>query len=372
VRKARSVGEQYSRLTASLERASLDPSDWERVSDELAAMVGATGALIFPFDATAYGAALPHSSSLQDVFGRYVFGHWIERDPRVKGLIKARRAGFMTDQDLITSDAMGRHPYYGELLAPSGLKWSATISIDIGGTVWGASVHGSPERGAFQREDVATLVRVRGDITLAVRRAAALGNQRIASLETALGSARAGFVALGWNGKVIWQNASSEAMLREADLTANGRIRSRDPITDGQLSNLIGIVVGFRQLGEMALPSPVVIPLTNGRRFSIDAIPMPRDFQALASGASTLITITEISGAGRSGLERLKTLYGLTPREVELCQHLLAGTRLAAAAVDMKISVSTARQHVKSVFAKTGTHGQAELVALLGRISGEF
>ena len=76
----------------------------------------------------------------------------------------------------------------------------------------------------------------------------------------------------------------------------------------------------------------------------------------------------EITEAKAGPVRDLRERFRLTSREVELSTHLLSGKRLAHAAQMMGMSVSTARQHVKSVFAKTGTHGQAELIALLGRL----
>ena len=45
--------------------------------------------------------------------------------------------------------------------------------------------------------------------------------------------------------------------------------------------------------------------------------------------------------------------------------HLAAGRGVRGAAESMDISVATARQHLKAIFAKTGARRQAELVALL-------
>jgi DNA-binding CsgD family transcriptional regulator len=64
----------------------------------------------------------------------------------------------------------------------------------------------------------------------------------------------------------------------------------------------------------------------------------------------------------------LSELYGLTAGEARLAVMLLSDRSLEQAAQQLGIAVSTARSHLKSLFAKTGTNRQASLMRLL--ISG--
>ena len=63
----------------------------------------------------------------------------------------------------------------------------------------------------------------------------------------------------------------------------------------------------------------------------------------------------------------LRSQFMLTPAETQIALGIAEGKTLAAIAEIRKVAVSTARDQLKSVFAKTGTHRQAELVALLAR-----
>lgn len=63
--------------------------------------------------------------------------------------------------------------------------------------------------------------------------------------------------------------------------------------------------------------------------------------------------------------ESLGQAFGLTRREAELALALKTGHPLSMAALRMGITEGTARQYLKSVFAKTGVGRQAELVGLL-------
>jgi DNA-binding CsgD family transcriptional regulator len=66
-------------------------------------------------------------------------------------------------------------------------------------------------------------------------------------------------------------------------------------------------------------------------------------------------------------IEALRALYGLTDAEARLTCALLEGARLEDYAERVGISMNTARTHLKSVFAKTDTDRQAELMRLLSR-----
>jgi DNA-binding CsgD family transcriptional regulator len=61
----------------------------------------------------------------------------------------------------------------------------------------------------------------------------------------------------------------------------------------------------------------------------------------------------------------LRSRFHLTPAEAQIALGIACGRTLAAIAEARGACVSTARTQLKCVFAKTGTHRQAELVALL-------
>jgi DNA-binding CsgD family transcriptional regulator len=64
----------------------------------------------------------------------------------------------------------------------------------------------------------------------------------------------------------------------------------------------------------------------------------------------------------------LRQLFGLTRMESRVASIISTGASPEEAAENMGISFETARNHLKAVFAKTGTHRQGELVALLSRL----
>jgi DNA-binding CsgD family transcriptional regulator len=69
-------------------------------------------------------------------------------------------------------------------------------------------------------------------------------------------------------------------------------------------------------------------------------------------------------------VSRLRDLFGLTRTEGLVAAALAQGHALDDIAAGMDIGVATVRSHLKRILAKTGTHRQAEAVALMARSVG--
>src|SRR5262249_38941832 len=64
-------------------------------------------------------------------------------------------------------------------------------------------------------------------------------------------------------------------------------------------------------------------------------------------------------------IDLLHCHFGLTPSEARLALHLVTGETLRSAAAKLHIGYETARTQLKSIFSKTGTCRQAELVVVI-------
>lgn len=81
-----------------------------------------------------------------------------------------------------------------------------------------------------------------------------------------------------------------------------------------------------------------------------------------------IVMITDPLQPVRASAAVLQQLHGLTPAEAEVLGRLTDGMRLSDIAEDLDVSIETVRSQLKSIFSKTGTSRQADLVryALLG------
>ena len=64
----------------------------------------------------------------------------------------------------------------------------------------------------------------------------------------------------------------------------------------------------------------------------------------------------------------LSVLFGLSEREADLAIELVRATSLAHAADRAGMALNTARNHLQSIFRKSGVSSQAEAVQLFSRL----
>jgi DNA-binding CsgD family transcriptional regulator len=111
------------------------------------------------------------------------------------------------------------------------------------------------------------------------------------------------------------------------------------------------------------LPASVRIPTLGGGRSVIEASPLEG-----AERASVAITIRAASV--HETFDVLCRTYELTRRERQLAALILEGLATKEVAHALHISSYTVQDHLKAIFAKTGTRSRRELVSHLARSEG--
>jgi DNA-binding CsgD family transcriptional regulator len=367
---ARSKSDAYARFLSALDQTAVDRTAWRHACDSLAELFDARGAALIAEDITRHDLITPHSASLTEAFEHALKTGWHKNDLRHKAWRSYLRHGFLRDQDLISLDAMRRHPFYAEF-RQFDLMWCGTLLFDIDGDIWGTTVHAGEERGAFTDADREALLQLREPLLMAVKRASLLGQGRIQSFEDLLGASRRGVVILGWSGKIMAASSCGEALLKAAGLARRGRLDHDDPGLSQRTRDLVDFALAPEKALVGGVPAPVLIPTKSGTVVSLDAIPFPRDFQSLVRNAAAILTLHVVDAADKPMKSTLIEVFGLTEREAETTNHLVEGYSLAETAAKMNISIGTVRQHLKSVFAKTGTRRQSELVLRVTRAQGQ-
>lgn len=99
------------------------------------------------------------------------------------------------------------------------------------------------------------------------------------------------------------------------------------------------------------------------RRIAVLVTPLKTQIIGISPAIAVFLADESMRPASRT--ELLKMLFELTPAEAHLAERLAGGSSLTEAADSLGIAVGTARTQLKSVFSKTDTSRQAELVRLL-------
>lgn len=174
----------------------------------------------------------------------------------------------------------------------------------------------------------------------------------------------------------VFVNSCAEAIAAHRD----GLLLSRQAVAaslHADNEKLRGVMIGAlawhsrrrkADLVAWTIDAPVRCHLS--RRFprpplAVCVVPLfPTDF---AGDARALLFVMEPDRPPAIGSTVLAEMFQLTRREAALATLLTRGIGLSEAAARLQIGVGTARGYLKQVLAKTGTHRQAELVALLLR-----
>lgn len=85
--------------------------------------------------------------------------------------------------------------------------------------------------------------------------------------------------------------------------------------------------------------------------------------------SSTVIILVDLRHSPRPTPGVLQKLFDLTPAESRLAIEIVGGRTLSEVSSKMGLSNATLRTQLSSVFTKTQTRRQAELVALLTRVA---
>lgn len=101
-------------------------------------------------------------------------------------------------------------------------------------------------------------------------------------------------------------------------------------------------------------------------QLALHVIPLP-DFHVESSRSDrvALLFVNDPLNIGRPSSEEMRKFYGFTPAQARLALALWGGMGIKDAASELSISINTARSHLRSIYANTGTRSHAELMSVL-------
>jgi DNA-binding CsgD family transcriptional regulator len=275
-------------------------------------------------------------------------------------------ARFRVDHDDYTDAELRRDPYYQEFLRPAGYFWHANLALTNGRDEFvELSLKRRFEAGPYQRADAALIDAVVPDLLVAARLAKYTLDGEARGMARLLAQRGTPVFELDSRGRVLSRHAAAEdaaCPLRVIGRRLVATDRTAQPALDRAIARVLAVP------GATAL-APVTGP-PGGRHF-LQVLPAPgraRDIFLSAAALAVLIDGGEPPPCIRLDPATVAQAFALTDREAAVTCLLAEGATLADVAQRLGMQIGTVRVHLRSVFAKTGTNRQAELVALLGRL----
>lgn len=273
-----------------------------------------------------------------------------------------REGRVYTLEELLDRNDPAQARLYEELMAPKGLTAMRSVRVTepSGVDLW-LGVAGGKPIGAGTSALLSALV---PHLRIALRAFIALEREKFRSNVSSETFDRldAGWMTLDARGRIVDMTRHVEQLLQRTNVLKRGRydrLTPESPTIDRELTALI------KQYAQKGEGPPKAINLSRDPWMDMLVAPLPR--QGVASGA-TPVAIVYVSGDRRSRADRcdqLVDLFGLLPSEARLAWVLAQGVSIAEAAEAVGISVETARNYSKKIYAKTGARGHPELVRII-------
>lgn len=283
-------------------------------------------------------------------------------------LLVVPRTRFISDREF------EKDPACQAILIAQGLYHGCIATLHRAGLLLSVLEVYRPRRlGEFGRSEIRILQRLvpHAANALRVNRHLSFSQIHQRQAEEALNQLNLGVLLLTHEGQIVLANRAAEHLLQRGDGIASrdGKLATSRHLDAERLACVIA-----RAAGRAALPPMVeALRIDRGddhRPLHLWATPLPCDPSsslARAWQADIMLIVIDPELGAAPPIEALRALYGLTEAEARLTSGLLHGERLEDYAARAGISVNTARTHLKSVFAKTDTDRQAELMLLLSR-----
>jgi DNA-binding CsgD family transcriptional regulator len=178
----------------------------------------------------------------------------------------------------------------------------------------------------------------------------------------ALNAMRLPTIALDQHGFVAGVNAAADAVFDHNIKIKDKRLFVRDPDARTLLKEAVDQLKDPPRLSPF---EPVIVPRTDKLPVILRIWPFGGPANQPGQDVRALLTLNALGPKPGPPAAILAKTFRLTPSEAKLACIIARGAPPDIAARELKISRETARNQLKSVFAKTDTHRQSELVALL-------
>ncbi len=358
---------QLAAIGARLGDAVIDPAIWRKILDQISASVGAVGAGLLQGDVRS--ADVPRSSGAEALFEAYFTDAWHTRDELAERAVPRAMKGqaLVASQQLFTPDELHRSPMVNELLKPHGVMWWAGVSFRAGSEIWGVSIHRAIKEGPFSKAHLHALAGFSDRLTETATLSKAVGRAVLTGVNNALDRIKQPALALDRLGFVLDANAEAEQIFDDVICVRDRRLELRDQKAKAAFDTFVD---QLRVTSDSAaLPTaPIVVQRRGERPLLIRILPVDGAAKSPFLGARALLLLADLRRAWGPRPEVLAQTFGLSPAEARLAAIIAKGISPEQAAERLGISRETARTELKAIFAKTATHRQAELVALLSRM----
>jgi DNA-binding CsgD family transcriptional regulator len=370
------VTHALDRLLTALYAAPARPEMWEVFLKEFGTVSGVNKAALIAHDISKNDhrilAALGEGIKDKDRIRRYEdlyckFDEWTVRFLRSTEIGKV-----VQGEEIWPSRELLKSTFYNEFLKGVDVCRMACVAVASPPRSFeGLSVYRGPSEEEFDCEQLAALELITPHLQTALytRRKLLELESRVSDMETALDHFHTALVLVDATAKVLFANRNARAIVDRCDGLAfcRGELVAQEVSARATLRAILAAAMS--RSTERVKQNAMLVSRATKRPLQIVAVPFPSETILPTPGkAAAVVFITDPDQKPTAQPETLRLLYGLTCAETKLATLLLDGKSLLEAAELSNVGRETVRSQLKSIFGKTGTRRQSELIGLLARL----
>lgn len=365
-------------LIGTLYEAAMSPSQWPSAIASIARAFGATSADFHGWNKRTRDFEFAFTYNLDHLLPEYA-AHYVYINPRIDFWEAHPDQVLIYDYLHIDERGMDRDEFYDWMERESdarycmGMRVENTASSQLVCGVQFSRGHGHVERSTIERFRALAPHLVRAVGLTRKLEGEDLKNQ---VLGDAIQAMNCGVILVDAGARVMLANQAAEEVLAARDgLATNGgkELRAARPKDTRKLREAIACAMRPETMAACGTRQTLLVPRPSGAPpYEVLVVPTQRRAPFPSNDAGALLLVSDPEPQGSLSPDLLREHFRLTPAEIRLCDVLLEGGDLPRVAQRLGITRSTARSRLNGVLAKTGTHRQAELTALLHKLQRDW
>jgi DNA-binding CsgD family transcriptional regulator len=369
--------EQFSALVGDIYDASLDPSLWTGVLERICAFVPAAVGNIFIQDAVAKRANAGFMWGMDSAWERLYLEKYVKINPLFPGVFFCEVGEAFWTNDRIPAAQMVQTRFYKEYLKPQGFGEGIGAILEKSATscaIFAVILPGNLGSVEEKRIERVRLLIPHVQRAVLISKAIDLQTATAEMLADTVDALIAAVYLVDGSARIVHANRSGLDLLARDDIlrSPSGSLHAHDAIIDRTLKELVtaasvrdDVAVGARG-GSMALTGrdgerylAHVLPLTSGERRKAGTSHSAVAAVFVQKAALNLSTFAEV----------IAQQFRLTPAELGVMFSIIEVGGVPEVSSVLGLSQATIRTHLRSIFAKTGTKRQADLVKFVAQFA---
>lgn len=359
------IAANINRVLEVVYRIPTDPSAWADLCDELATLFRGAGTVI---QARTPTIELPVSASFRAWKQDFVHSLWLREAQREQAWHRLAKDGCFLDQDFFKDQIdLEADEFYKRMLEPRNLAWSANCGFRSGGEWFVASVWRDQRTGQFSLEDKLLLQMIGRHLSCSMTLAAQISERSAKGALDAFASIGVPAFAIDDKGKVATLNRLAMSQLGKRFELVRGALCNADGTRNPDIDALLSLSISqpeqsLRWNGAVIFEkddAPIIMELK-----SLEVTTDP-----IVSSVNRLLVVLDPGQKRAAKRDLVGSAFGLSHAETTALAHLTKGLSVDECCQAMQITRATFKAHLKSLFRKTRTSRQSQLVALATRMS---